>query len=332
LTDLLHTAEALTEVPPAGPTADEVEGLNVESASPFRMAMRRFVHHRMAMICLVVFTIIAVFIILAPWTARYPQDHSLPPIDGQSSFVSPRSQAWFGTDELNRDLYSRVIWGGRVSLFIGIAVALTASILGTITGAIAGYVGGWIDDILMRTTDLFLAFPLLVSLLVLRNMFAKVHQLNWLFGQLSSIRFIIVLLSLVTWMGVARIVRGVVLSLKEREFIEASRAIGSKRRRIVMRHLIPNAIGPILVSMTTAVVAAIVTESTLSFFGYGVDPSQGKSSWGNLLEAARGTVQSGYWWIALFPSIVFIITILCINFIGDGLRDAFDPKQDKGRA
>ncbi len=321
-------------------SADELEGLNVESVSPARMAVRRFFHHRAAMISLVVFGFIALMIIFAPITARYSEIERLPPVETvdpvtgdvslRSAYNSPYSEAWFGTDDLNRDLYSRIIWGGRVSLFIGLAVALSASLIGTIVGALAGFRGGLIDDLLMRTTDLFLAFPLLVTLLVLRNAFNEIAALSWLFGELNSIRFIVVLLSVVGWMGVARIVRGVVLSLKEREFVEAAKAVGASNRRIIIRHLIPNSIGPILVAMTTAVVAAIVAESALSFFGYGVDPGQGKSSWGNLLAASKGSVQSGYWWMPLFPSVVFVITILCVNFIGDGLRDAFDPKQDKG--
>jgi peptide/nickel transport system permease protein len=125
-------------------------------------------------------------------------------------------------------------------------------------------------------------------------------------------------------------VRGVVLSLKEREFVEAAKALGASNKRIIVRHLVPNSIGPILVAMTTTVVGAIVAEATLSFFGYGVNPGEGKASWGNLLSASKGSVQSGFWWIALFPGLAFVITILCVNFIGDGLRDAFDPKQDKG--
>jgi peptide/nickel transport system permease protein len=323
-------------------TPDEKQGLNIESVSPARMAVRRFVHHRVAMISLVLFGFIALVIIFAPITARYSEIYRLPPVEKtdpttgavtlKSSYNSPYSEAWFGTDDLNRDLYSRVIWGGRVSLFIGLAVALSASVIGTIIGALAGFRGGLIDDLLMRTTDLFLAFPLLVTLLVLRNAFNEIAALSYLFGELSSIRFIVMLLSFVGWMGVARIVRGVVLSLKEREFVEAAKAVGASNRRIIIRHLIPNSIGPILVAMTTAVVAAIIAESALSFFGYGVNPGEGKASWGNLLAASKGAVNSGFWWIPLFPGAVFVITILCINFIGDGLRDAFDPKQDKGQA
>lgn len=319
---------------------DEIEGLTAESVSPARMAFRRFLRHRVAVVSLIVFVFIALVIIFAPVTSRYGEIERLPPVEQvdpttgavtmRSSYNAPYSEAWFGTDDLNRDLYSRIIWGGRVSLFIGIAVALSASLIGTLIGAFAGVRGGLIDDLLMRATDLFLAFPLLVSLLVLRNAFNEVSWLSWLFGDLNSVRFIVVLLSVVGWMGVARIVRGVVLSLKEREFIEAARALGSSNRRIILRHLIPNSIGPILVAMTTAVVGAIVAEATLSFFGYGVNPGEGKASWGNLLAASKGAVQSGFWWIAVFPGAVFVITILCINFIGDGLRDAFDPKQDKG--
>ena len=343
MTDLVHPITGYDDAPDTSellPSADEQQGLNIESVSPARMALRRFLRHRAALVSLIVFGLIALVIIFAPVTARYGEIERLPPVEHtdpttgetttQSAYNSPNSQAWFGTDDLNRDLYSRVIWGGRVSLLIGIAVALSASILGTIVGAIAGFRGGLIDDLLMRMTDIFLAFPLLVTLLVLRNLFDQVHAMSWIFGDLGSMRFIVTLLTVVGWMAVARIVRGVVLSLKEREFVEAAKALGASNRRVIVRHLVPNSIGPILVAMTTTVVGAIVAEATLSFFGYGVNPGQGKASWGNLLSASKGSVQSGFWWIALFPGAVFVVTILCINFIGDGLRDAFDPKQDKG--
>jgi peptide/nickel transport system permease protein len=171
-----------------------------------------------------------------------------------------------------------------------------------------------------------------VALLVLRNMFQKITALKFLFGSLNSIRFIVVLLSFFGWMGVARIVRGAVLSLKEREFVEASRALGAKTSRIIVRHILPNTIGPLLAATTLSVVGAIGAESTLSFFGYGLDPSRGKTSWGNLLSDAKGAVITGKWWMVVFPSVVFVFVMMCINFVGDGLRDAFDPKQDKGRA
>ena len=151
--------------------------------------------------------------------------------------------------------------------------------------------------------------------------------MSWLFGDLNSIRFMVVLLSFVGWMATARIVRGTVLSLKEREFVEAARALGASDTRIIMRHLVPNSLGPIVVAMTTTVAAAILTEATLSFFGYGVSAAEGKSSWGNLLADADGAITTQRWWLAVFPSLALIITVLAINFVGDGLRDAFDPKQ-----
>jgi peptide/nickel transport system permease protein len=304
---------------------DSAEGL-VESVSPGRMALRRFRQHKVAMVFSAIFVIIALIIIFAPFTTRYAEIQRLPPINGRATSNPPGSKAWFGTDSLNRDLYSRIIWGGRVSLFIGLSVAVFSSLVGTIVGSLAGYRGGWIDDVLMRTTDLFLAFPTLVLLLVVRNMVNNVHWLTWLFGGLRSIQFMVVLLVSLGWMGVARIVRGVVLSLKEREFVEASVALGASSPRIVVRHLIPNAIGPIIVSLTTSVVGAVVAESTLSFFGYGVDPAY-RTSWGALLADAKGAVITGKWWLVVFPCGIFVLTILCINFIGDALRDAFDPKQ-----
>lgn len=331
MTDLSEFEAAITtpHVPNDAPTADEVNAL-VESASPSRLALRRFLRHRVAMASLVVFVLIAIWIILAPITARYGEIEIIPPFNGKRGLNPPGSKAWFGTDQLNRDLYSRIIWGGRVSLFIGLTVALFASIIGTFVGALAGYRGGLIDDMLMRTTDLFLAFPTLVLLLVVRNLFDQLTWLNWLVGDLKSVRFIIVLLVALSWMSVARIVRGTVLSLKEREFVEASIALGSSAPRIVIRHLIPNAIGPIIVSLTTSVVAAIVAESTLAFFGFGIDPVY-KTSWGGLLGDSKGQVLTGKWWLLVFPGAVFVITIMCINFIGDALRDAFDPKQGQAR-
>lgn len=305
---------------------DEAQGL-VESISPGRMALKRFFNHRVAVVFTVIFVIIVLFIIFAPWTSRYPENFVVKKADGANMITAPpNSKAWFGTNSKAFDIYSQIIWGGRVSLFIGLSVAIFSSIVGTLVGAIAGYRGGKIDDILMRVTDLFLAFPTIVLLLVLRNLFSNVQALSWLFGDLKSVRFMVVLLVSLTWMAVARIVRGVVLSLREREFVEAAVALGSSQKRIVARHLIPNSIGPIIVALTTSVVGAIVAESTLSFFGFGIDPVT-HTSWGTLLADAKGGVITGQWWLVVFPAGVFVLTILCINFMGDALRDSFDPKQ-----
>jgi peptide/nickel transport system permease protein len=331
MSELLEPSVILPK--PVAPMPDDVpaddldasEGL-ISSLSPGRMALKRFLNHKVAVVFAVIFLIIVLIVIFAPWTARYAENQRLPPINGHVTSSPPSSQAWFGTNSKNFDLYSQIIWGGRVSLFIGLMVAIFSSLLGTIVGAVAGFKGGKLDDILMRVTDLFLAFPTIVLLLVLRNMFHNVSWLEPIFGDLKSVRFMVILLVSITWMAVARIVRGVVLSLREREFVEAAIALGSSSKRIVLRHLIPNSIGPIIVSLTISVVGAIVAEATLSFFGFGIDPVT-RTSWGTLLADAKGGVITGQWWLVVFPSCAFVLTILCINFMGDALRDAFDPKQ-----
>ena len=251
--------------------------------------------------------------------------------DRPNSYLSPSKLAWLGTDDIGRDLYSRLIYGTRVSLLIGLSSAFISVFVGCVVGAIAGFRGGRFDDVIMRITDLFLAFPFLVALLVVRNMFGSIGWLTFIIGEVSSLRFIIFLLSFFGWMGVARIVRGQVLALKEREFIEAARASGASRSYIIKRHLIPNSIGPIMVALTFSVVGAISGEATLSFFGYGPQPGAGATSLGLLVGQAKGAVQTGFWWIALFPCLVLVVISLCINFIGDALRDATDPRMDAGK-
>jgi len=296
--------------------------------SPRQMAFRRFVSHKAAVVSCGVILILSLFVILAPFTARYGVNQSVqaPP----NSFLSPRANAWLGTDDIGRDLYSRLIFGIRVSLVIGLASALISVTLGSLIGAIAGFRGGKFDDIMMRVTDLFLAFPFLVTLLVVRNVLGAVPWLKPLTGEMNSVRFIIVLFGIFGWMGVARIVRGQVLSLKEREFVEAARAVGASRRYMISRHLLPNSIGQIMVALTFSVVGAIIGESTLAFFGYGPQAGDGATSLGILVGAAKGAVQTGFWWLAVFPCFALIIIALSINFIGDALRDATDPRLDRG--
>ena len=297
-------------------------------SSPRQMALRRFVSHKAAVVSCIIIGVLALFVILAPFTARYGVNQSVqaPP----NSFLSPRSNAWLGTDDIGRDLYSRLIYGVRVSLLIGLASAVISVTLGALVGAVAGFRGGKFDDVLMRVTDLFLAFPFLVTLLVVRNVLGGLPWLKPLTGEMNSVRFIIVLFSIFGWMGVARIVRGQVLSLKEREFVEAARAVGASRRYIIARHLLPNSVGPIMVALTFSVVGAIISESTLAFFGYGPQAGDGATSLGILVGAAKGAVQTGFWWLAVFPCFVLIIIALSINFIGDALRDATDPRLDRG--
>jgi ABC-type dipeptide/oligopeptide/nickel transport system permease subunit len=296
--------------------------------SPRQMAFRRFVSHRAAVVSCLIIGFLTIFVIFAPFTARYGVNQSVqgPP----NSFLSPRANAWLGTDDIGRDLYSRLIYGVRVSLLIGLASAIISVTLGALVGSVAGFRGGKFDDIMMRVTDLFLAFPFLVTLLVVRNVLGALPWLRPITGDMSSVRFIIVLFGLFGWMGVARIVRGQVLSLKEREFVEAARAVGASRRYIIARHLLPNSVGPIMVALTFSVVGAIIGESTLAFFGYGPQAGDGATSLGILVGAAKGAVQTGFWWLAVFPCLMLIVIALSINFIGDALRDATDPRLDRG--
>ncbi len=298
------------------------------SLSPRQMAFSRFVSHKAAVISCVILGLLALLVIFAPFTSRYGVNESVqaPP----NSFLTPRANAWLGTDDIGRDLYSRLIYGVRVSLIIGLLSALISVTIGSLVGAIAGFRGGKFDDIMMRITDLFLAFPFLVTLLIVRNVLGAIPWIKPLTGEMNSVRFIIVLFSIFGWMSVARIVRGQVLSLKEREFIEAARAVGASRRFIIRQHLIPNSIGPIMVSLTFSVVGAITGESTLAFFGYGPQAGEGATSLGILVGAAKGAVQTGYWWLAVFPCFTLVVISLSINFIGDALRDATDTQLDRG--
>ena len=312
------------------PVLEDLEDLTIESKSPTQLALRRYRHHRAAMISSVVLFIIALVCVFATFIAPYGENEAIDAAGGglrKEILVPPNSQFWFGTDSIGRDLYSRVLYGGRVSLFVGIASAISAGLIGTAVGAFAGFRGGRIDNGLMRFTDLFLGLPLLVLLIIMRLLPEKQPWAATVLGEPGSKRLMVTLITLVTWMGTARIVRGVVLSLREKEFVEAARAVGASDRRIIVRHLVPNTIGPIVVSLTFIVAAAISLESTLSYFGFGLDPTQ--SSWGNLLSDAGTNVITGKWWLILFPALILLITILCINFMGDGLRDALDPKQEQ---
>jgi peptide/nickel transport system permease protein len=324
---LLAPSEPTQEAPPG-----DAQGLTRKSLSPRQMAWRRYRSHKPAMIATVLLLVMVIFVLLAPITARYGVNEAVFKSEAGVSnrYLSPRSIAWFGTDEIGRDLYSRLIYGTRVSLAIGLAAAVIGVMIGTAVGAFAGLRGGWFDDVLMRVTDVFLAFPFLVALLVTRNMLGEVSWLTPIIGERTSIRFIVLLLALFGWMGVARVVRGQVLALKEREFIEASRALGASNRRVIVRHLLPNSIGPILVAMTFSVVAAVIAESTLGFFGFGPQPGSGSTSLGLLVGTSKENVLTGNWWMVVFPCVTLLLVALTINLVGDGLRDATDPKLQRG--
>ena len=318
---------------PDQPSLDQAVGLSSESLSPGRLAYRRFLTHKGAVVSVVVLALLILWVLLSPVTARYGVNEQVFDISqGANQNLPPSHIAWFGTDIIGRDLYSRVLYGVRVSLVIGIASAVFSLALGAVIGAIAGLKGGLFDDIVMRVTDIFLAFPFLVALLVIRNVFGKVGWITWIVGTQGSLRFMVFLFAIFGWMSVARVLRAQVLSLKEREFVEAARALGASNTRIIMKHLLPNSIGPMLVSLSLGVVGAIVSEATLSLFGYGPDPGTGATSLGLLVSGSKSAVRAGYWWLALYPFAALLIITLCVSFIGDGLRDAFDPKHGGGRA
>jgi ABC-type dipeptide/oligopeptide/nickel transport system permease subunit len=296
------------------------------------MAFKRFLNHKGAVVSAVVLTIIVLIVIFSPITTRYGINEPIFKSKGGvfNSDLSPRKAAWFGTDSNGRDLYSRLIHGARVSLLIGFFSAIFSVLIGTVIGALAGLYGGILDDLLMRTTDLFLALPLLVTLVIVRGAIGNVSWITDIIGDIKSVRFIVVLFSLIGWTGVARLIRGQVKQLKEREFIEAAKALGASTPRIVFRHLIPNAVGQLMVALTFAVVGAISGEATLSFFGFGPDAGSGLTSLGLMIKDSKPAVFGGRWWMVVYPCGLFIIISLCINFIGDGLRDAVDPKMQVG--
>lgn len=325
----------MTSAAVASPTVsqtDAVEGLSVTPQTPRQLAWKRYWRHRGAAVSTVVLGFVILWILLAPITARYGVNEQVLTIEeGQNQFLSPRSIAWFGTDDIGRDVYSRLIYGIRTSLVIGLASALLSVLLGTAIGAIAALRGGRFDDVVMRVTDLFLAFPFLVAVIIVREFIGGLSFLDPIVGEKSSLRFIVFLFFIFGWMVVARLVRSQVLALKEREFVEAARSVGATNLRITLTHLLPNSIGPILVALTISVIAAIVGESTLSFFGFGPQPGANGTSLGKLVELSRDGAKQGNWWLVVFPCGALVLLAVCINFIGDGLRDALDPKLDQGR-
>ena len=269
---------------------------------------RQFRRHRAALAGLAVVALLGVACGLAPLLAPYP-----PEAPNVELIREPPSLAHpMGTDQLGRDQLSRLMYGGRFSLEVGVLATLIAILVGTAFGALSGYYGGALDPLLMRFTDFMLSIPRLLLLLMIGAVFG------------TSIGLIILLIGLTAWMHVARLVRATVLSLREQEYIAAARLLGAGDARLIARHILPNALGPIIVAATLGVAGAILTESTLSYLGFGVQPPT--PTWGNMLQNAQSEMYNAPW-LAIFPGLLIFATIMSINFIGDGLRDAFDPRR-----
>lgn len=280
--------------------------------SAARLFWRRFRRHRSAVVGAVALVLIAGVVTFGPLLAPYPLN---PPLDASvlaQAGQGPSLHHLLGTDELGRDELTRIINGGRASLAVGLAVALLSTVIGTAVGAVAGYFGGWTDQLLMRINDLLLVIPGIAVLMIVEK---KVG---------GSLPIIVLVLALLFWHGLARIVRSSVLSLRTRAFIDAARAAGARPPRIIMSEILPNAVGPILVYTTVAVSAAILTESALSFLGFGLQPPS--VSWGTMLAQSRSAVGTDLGYLLYAPGAAILFTVLAVNLVGSGLRDVFDPR------
>ena len=285
----------------------------------WRDAWRRYRRHHLAMAGSLVLMMLTLSTLVGPLV--YPRP--IEAIDFSAKLGGPTLMHPLGTDDLGRDLLARLLYGGRISIAVGLAAVLIAIILGVTIGALAGFCGGALDHVLMRITDLFLALPQLPLLLLVVFLFRD--RMRQLFGPEVGIFLLIVcVIGGLRWMGPARLVRASFLSLKEREFVEAARCIGVPSGRLIVRHILPNALSPVIVTATLGVGSAILAESSLSFLGLGFPPDM--PTWGRLLADARDYLDIAPHW-ALFPGVTIFLAVISINYIGDGLRDALDPRR-----
>ena len=289
------------------------------NASPSAEAWRRFKRHRLAYYSLWLLGLLVLAVLLGPLVYKV----GINDVDFKARLATPSWDHPMGTDDLGRDILARVLYGGRISLAVGLAAMLMAITVGVLIGAVAGMARGWVDVVLMWLTDLFLSLPQLPLLLLLIFLFRD--PLKAAFGLEAGIFILIVLvIGGFRWMPVARLVRAQFFSLREKEFVEAARALGASVPRQVLRHILPNSLGPVIVAGTIDIAAAIIAESTLSFLGLGFPPDV--PTWGRILYDGRDYMDLAMHW-ALFPGMAIFLTVLTINFIGDGLRDALDPRR-----
>jgi peptide/nickel transport system permease protein len=301
--------------------------VSAAAASPARLVWRRLLRHRLAQASLVFVTVLLVLSLAAPLIA------SLRGVDPATTDLlrrlePPSAQNWLGTDELGRDLFQRLLDGGRVSLMVGFAGALLSAVLGAIIGVVSGYVGGRFDSVMMRVTDGVIALPMLPLLIVLAAIDPKKIGIPVEIAQSEtfSLYRIVVIVALTGWTTVARLVRAETLSLKQRDFARAARALGAQPARIMFRHILPNAAGSLVVATTMSIGTLILLESTLSFLGLGTQPPA--ASWGNMLTGAQELLQDAPL-LAVWPGLLIFLTVIAFNFLGDGLQDALDPRSER---
>lgn len=305
-------------------TATPTAASPVKSRSTLQIAMRRLRRHKAAMISLAVIILLILMAIFASLLA--PFDPNAQDLSG--IYAPPGPHHILGQDDLGRDLLSRIIYGSRVSLMVGFSVAIISILIGTLMGLLAGFFGGATDTAISRFIEFMLSLPVLPLQLVMSGLFVSsdvpfITNLRDNLGATASVFIIITIFSVFGWMGTARLVRGEVLRMKNLEYVDAARALGASNNRIMWRHLVPNLFAIIIVQATLDVGSAILGEAALSFLGFGIQPPV--STWGNMLSNAQEVVLQ-YPWIPLYPGLAILITVLAFNFLGDGLRDAFDPK------
>lgn len=276
----------------------------------YSIVLRRLSANRFAMAGALVVGILFVISFLAPYITPYAPDT----LDAYRVLLPPSVEHWFGTDELGRDVFTRMIYGARISLKVGFVAVGIAVTIGTVVGLLAGYYGGFLDSLMMRGVDIMLCFPTFFLILAVIAMLEP------------SIWYIMAIIGLTGWMGVARLVRAEVLSLRERDFVQAARALGASDLRIICNHILPNALSPVLVAATLGVAGAILTESALSFLGIGVQPPT--ASWGNMLTSGKDYLEFA-WWLSLFPGLAILVTVVAYNLLGEGIRDALDPRLNR---
>ena len=292
-------------------TTSNITAQDVSMAS---IIWKRFRKHPGAIAGIFIFALLVIAAILVPLSPYDPEASSMTERLQPPSLSHP-----MGTDALGRDLMTRVLYGGRISLTVGLLVVIISLSIGIPTGALAGYYGGWLDSILMRITDTFLSLPALLVLILLS---AILREVDFPLFESNSMLTIALVIGILSWMTFARLVRALFLTLREMDFVAATRALGGSDFRIITAHILPNSMGPIIVEATLELGYAIIEESGLSFLGFGIQPPT--PSWGNLLSNAQENFTK-YPWLAIFPGLMIFFAIISVNYIGDGLRDAFDP-------